>query len=51
MGSFIIFFTNVMMVIKPRGRKLVWYIAGLGDVRTAYKFRSESLKQREYLGN
>ena len=25
--------------------------AGLGDVRSVYKFRSESLKRREYSGN
>ena len=51
MWSFIIFFTDVMMVIKPRGRKLVGYSAGLGDVTSAYKFRSESLKRRENFRN
>jgi hypothetical protein len=40
-----------MIVIKPRGRKLVGYGAGLGDVRSAYKFPSESLKRMEYFGN
>jgi hypothetical protein len=34
MWSFIIFFTNVVMVIKPRGRKLVGNSAGLVDVRS-----------------
>ena len=51
MWSFIIFFTNVITVIKPRGRKLVGHGADLGDVRSAYKFRSQSLKRRDYFGN
>jgi hypothetical protein len=46
-----IFFTNFVMVIKPRGMKLVGNSAGLVDVRSVYQFRSESLGRREYFGN
>jgi hypothetical protein len=51
MWFFIILLTNVVMVIKPRGRNLVGNCAGLVDVRSAYQFRSESLERREYFGN